>query len=175
MALNALTIDCNNRLTRFLVSAIISRWNALCKTNALALSCNHTNVSKFARREKFSILALSILQMRILVCKCLSFSLSLYLSHISHIHAVTWPKCIATDSLRLSSLSKCSCVRARYTPVYRECNSVSRRSRQIFLDIYGTSDDTSASPLKISSPMARPSVQTSGNSGCLRYELTFRD
>lgn len=88
--------------------------------------------------------------------------------------SMTWPKCIVTgfcDFLCHQNVP----VRARYIPVYRECNSVSRSSRQIFLDIYGTSDDTSASPLKISSPMARPSVQMSGNSGCLRYELTFRD
>lgn len=57
----------------------------------------------------------------------------------------------------------------------RSCVSRCTPGRRIFLDVCGTSDDTSASALKISSPMARPSVQMSGNSGCLRYELTFGD
>lgn len=62
--------------------------------------------------------------------------------------------------------SKCPYVyiRARYTfPRLPRMRLLSpRRSRRIFLDVCGTSDDTSASPLKISSPMARPSVQMSG-------------
>jgi len=70
-------------------------------------------------------------------------------------------------------------VHTRYVSVSTaSANRVSRSGRQISLGIYETSGDTSASksPLKISSLVTWPLVQTSGRRQPLwRYELAFLD